>query len=74
MADVSILFRGASGTNSNEKHLEVFTNHYNGITLSITDPDDPYMGGCHICFTKETAIKLHRELKKQISFIKDAPF
>lgn len=51
--------------------LECFYNSRNEIYLEIYDSDNPEDISCHqfIALDKETAIKLAKELRKQISFI-----
>lgn len=67
MADIDIIFRGAIGTNTEENKLEVFWNTTNKITISILEANSDYP--VLVNLSKETAIKFHRELKKQISYI-----
>ena len=70
MADIDIIFRGAYNTGTEETKLQVFNNMCNNITISILDENiDNYGYPVVIQLNKETAIKFHRELKKQISFI-----
>ena len=70
MSDVDIIFRGALNTRTEDTKLEVFCNVANKITISIQEEDSTYPS--IIILSKETAIKFHRELKKQISFITES--
>lgn len=69
MADISIVFKGALGTSTESAELEVFANTQNKITLTLKDETSNFYPTI-IQLTKPTAIKLHRELKKQISYLK----
>jgi hypothetical protein len=70
MADIDIIFKGALNSGTEETQLQVFHNMANRITISINDEHiDNYGYPVVIQLSKETAIKFHRELKKQISFI-----
>jgi hypothetical protein len=66
MANVKLIFQGSFKSQTSETDLQVFHNTSNEIYLCI-DSD----GNCpsYICLDKSTAIRFHRELKKQISFI-----
>ena len=65
---VKVVFTGTADCESDKTELRVYVNDKNRIFISLEDPmwDFPY-----ICLDKSTAIKFHRELKKQISFIKE---
>ncbi len=69
MADIDIIFKGALDTGTEETQLQVFHNATNKITISILDENSNYGYPTIINLSKSTAIKFHRELKKQISFI-----
>lgn len=70
MADIDIIFKGALNSGTEETQLQVFCNLSNRITISIFDElVNNYGYPVVIQLNKETAIKFHRELKKQISFI-----
>jgi hypothetical protein len=67
---VRIIFNGTLTSATSEHELEVFVNVDNEIHVRITDTESEHGFNIqHICLDKRTAIKLHRELKKQISFI-----
>lgn len=70
MADIDLIFRGAINTGTSKNELQVFANTQNKISITIFDEDFNHYGyPTSIQLTKETAIKFHRELKKQISYI-----
>ncbi|MGZ9736520.1 hypothetical protein [Flavobacterium sp. GNP002] len=69
MADISIIFNGAKNTGTENLELEVFANTMNNITVSLKNKDHFSEYPEIIQLSKSTAIKLHRELKKQISFL-----
>ncbi len=51
--------------------LRAFTTTNNELFIEVEHEDTP---SSFVCLDKETAIKLAKELRKQISFIKDDPF
>lgn len=67
MADIDIIFRGAIDSNTEANQLEVYANARGNIHISIKEPNNKY--ATTINLSKSTAIRFHRELKKQISFI-----
>jgi len=69
MPNVKLLFFGSEESQTQEHQLECYQNQNNNIYLNI-DMDNGW-DSSFICLNKSTAIKLHRELKKQISFLKD---
>ena len=66
MANVKLVFQGTEKSKTDEHELVCFFNTNNEIYIHIDMPD--YMTS-FICLDKSTAIKLHRELKKHISFL-----
>ena len=71
MPNVKLIFCGTEESRTQEHQLQCFSNTSNEIYLSLDSiPGDAYYSG-FICLDKSTAIKLHRELKKQISFLND---
>jgi len=66
MSNVKLLFCGTTKSETEEHQLECYHNTNNEIYINISMPNWDYS---FICLDKSTAIKLHRELKKQISFI-----
>jgi len=70
MANVKLIFQGTENTGTNEVELQCYSTSYNNIYISIKDYECGHDYSVqHICLDKETAIKLHRELKKHISFL-----
>jgi hypothetical protein len=67
---VKLVFYGTESSKSNDHELEAYLNSKNEIYIGISDGDQ-FNGGTYICLDKPTAIKFHRELKKQISFIQE---
>lgn len=66
MANVKLVFSGTKMSKTDEHTLVCYHNLYDNIFIEIkTDNQE----STHICLDRATAIKLHRELKKQISFI-----
>jgi len=68
MANVKLLFSGSENSGSEEHTATCYANTSNEIYLEI---DMPSFETSWICIDKSTAIKLHRELKKHISYLKD---
>lgn len=66
MAKVKILFYGTERSETELTELEVFANVHNEIFISIENHDYP---GSFICLDKLTAVRLVRELKKQIGLL-----
>jgi len=68
MEYVKLLFYGTEKSKTNEHTIECYANGSNEIYLNI-DMDGSEYYQAHICLNKATAIRLQRELKKQISYI-----
>ena len=68
MANMKLIFQGTSKSKTENHELQVFHNINNEIYISI-ELHDNYPS--FICFDKATAIKFHRELKKQFSYIRE---
>ena len=66
MANTKLVFIGTEKSKSDEHELVCYNNTNNEIYINISYPN---YESAFICLDKSTAIKLHRELKKQISFI-----
>ena len=49
--------------------LTLHVNTFNEIFIKIDDNNAPFSDCLHICLEKESAIKLAKELRKQISFL-----
>jgi hypothetical protein len=63
---VKTIFYGTERSHTDKVELSVYCNHANEITILMRSNGFPE---AHISLDKSTAIKFHRELKKQISFI-----
>lgn len=66
MANVKLVFSGTHTSETEENTLQLYATFRDEIFIEINDYGQPPN---FICLDKETAIKLHRELKKQISFL-----
>lgn len=66
MANVKLVFLGTEISKTQEHYLVCYHNKSNDIFIEIKDDSNI---ASFICLDRSTAIKLHRELKKQISFI-----
>lgn len=66
MANVTLVFSGTEKSKTQKHTLVCYHNTLNDIFIEITDDTDL---SSFICLNRSTAIKLHRELKKQISFM-----
>jgi hypothetical protein len=71
MENTKLLFGGTGRSETYEIALQIYANDYDEIFISIHDyeDDDIRTNQHHICISKQTAIKLSKELKKQISLI-----
>ena len=69
MANVKLLFQGTERSQTQQSELEVIANVHNEICIIIEDKN--YSGNI-ICLDKLTAVRLVRELKKQIGFIMES--
>jgi len=67
MANVKLIFSGTEESETQEHQLQCFANSNNNIYININTGHEFY--NSFICLDKSTAIKLHRELKKQISYL-----
>lgn len=65
---VTLEFHTTERSEVNTK-LSVIYNQFNEVFICIEGDDG--MQGEHVCLDKDTAIKLSKELRKQISFIKE---
>ena len=70
MADTKLIFTGAGGTGTEANELEVFANVADKISICLFDDYSNYKGYPNVIqLDRTTAIKFHRELKKQISYL-----
>ena len=67
MANVTLIFQGTVESETSESKLVVYSNVNNEIFIQI-DPGGVFYPS-HICLDKSTAVRLVRELKKQIGFL-----
>ena len=61
MANVKLIFQGTERSGTDENELEVFVNIHNEIVLDMKEN--------LIALDKSTAVRLVRELKKQIGYL-----
>jgi len=54
-----------------DSSLILHTNKFNEIFIRIDNNESSFSDCLHICLEKESAIKLAKELRKQISFLED---
>jgi hypothetical protein len=66
MANFKLVFSGTETSRTEEHTLVCYHNTQNDIFIEI---ETSYQESSYICLDRATAIKFHRELKKQISFI-----
>lgn len=70
MARTKLVFYGTEDSGTQDSELVCYMNDKEKIFIEISDPTlDHSYNFQYICLDKATAIKLHRELKKQISYI-----
>ena len=67
MANVKLLFYGDASHKCETTSIEAFANQSNGLYICIEDRE--HSGFDHIVLDKETAIRLVKEMKRQISFL-----
>jgi hypothetical protein len=67
---IKLKFYGTENSNTETQTLEIYCNEDNEIYVNIKDEDSNHsFYEQHICLDKETAIKLSREIRKQIALI-----
>ena len=71
MENTKLLFCGTERSDTTGTSLQLYVNQFNEIVVIIDDFTDLSLmtGHQHICISRETAIKLSKELKKQISLL-----
>lgn len=69
MANVKLVFQGSTESETEQHELVCYSNINNNIYLHI---DMPNYHTSFICLDRSTAIKLHRELKKHISYLAES--
>lgn len=68
MANIKLVFLGTEKSSTENTELQCYHNTRNEIYLCIQSEND-YPS--FICLDKHTAIKFHKELKKQISYFEE---
>lgn len=68
MANTTLVFHGTERSGTDQTKLMCYKNTHNNIFIKI---EDGVYEPAFICLDKNTAIKLHRELKKHISFLEE---
>jgi len=69
MGNVKLIFCGNEEAKQEEKQLQLYVNERGLIYIEIEDLDAGYYSTQFTVLDKETAIKLSRELKKQIALM-----
>jgi len=70
MENIKLAFLGSKESFTFKTELTVMVNPLNEITISIEDTDSSHDYNLQeISLTKQTAVRLVRELKKQIGFL-----
>jgi predicted ATP-dependent endonuclease of OLD family len=73
MANLKTIFLGAEGTGTEENQLECFCNISNKISITIFDESVNNYGYPNVIqLDKNTAIRLSKELRKQIALIEES--
>lgn len=70
MANVKLRFYGTESSETQEHYLEAFCNVHDQLYIQVGVKDQEFYTG-FICLDKPTAVRLVRELKRQISFLTD---
>ena len=68
MGNVKLIFGGTEISNTEDHSLQVYANYRNELFFSIEMDGFPES---FICLDKSTAIKLSKELRKQIALLED---
>ena len=66
MANTKLVFLGTERSETEEFELQAFRNSYNEIYIDIRTPGEPFYQS-YICLDRDTAIKLVKNLKYEIS-------
>ena len=69
MANVRLSFYGSEKSKTTEHKLECYANTNKELFILIEDENSDSYHECFIALDKDTAIKLSRELRKQISYL-----
>jgi hypothetical protein len=68
MGNVRLIFGGTEISNTIDHSLQVYVNYRNELFISIDMEDYPE---AFICLDRSTAIKLSREIRKQIALMEE---
>ena len=71
MGNVRLIFGGTKKSDTTEHSLQVFANDKNELFISIDMNMQHDFGEAFICLDKSTAIKLSKEIRKQIALLED---
>ena len=71
MANVKLIFGGSEEHECSEQTIQCYVNADGGLYINITYDDLEYDDVRYTVLDKQTAIKLSRELRKQISLMED---
>jgi hypothetical protein len=71
MANVKLIFGGSPDFECFERTIQCFVNTHGGLYICIRDNETDYYNEQYTVLDKQTAIKLSRELRKQISLMED---
>ena len=63
------LYFHSTDRNESESRLRCFANNHNELFIEIDDDDGAPPS--YMCLDKDTAIKLAKEIRKQVSFLED---
>ncbi len=66
MANVKLIFQGTEKSNTEKSELQIYANSYNELTLGFNKQNEYPL---FISLDKITAVRLVRELKKQIGYL-----
>ena len=69
MANTKLVFLGTDRSKTDNVELEAFSTTFNELFISINNSGEHFDQCKHICLDRETAIKLVKNLKLQISFL-----
>jgi hypothetical protein len=72
MGNVKLIFCGDEETENTDKQMQIYINQFQKLYIEINDISDYTQGWDslqYIVLDKQTAIKLSRELKKQIALM-----
>jgi hypothetical protein len=67
---VKLLFYGSDKSETSEHSITCYCNIHHEIYIEISMGHNDFTRYC-VCLDKETAIKLSKELRKQIAYIQD---